>query len=261
MTIDQQYELFDAHLEGSLSADEQKLFDALMLDTEAKNNYETFCAIQKKYMDIVKNEEKEKDFVTNLKIIGKNYTATEANSTIKQAENKPKATLGFTKNLKWVASIAAITILGFFVYTNLRTPKQDMQSLFASNYTVDNLSLERGSTEDSLTQIATLYNNKQYQEVLPLIKTYSALHPNNGNVKIALATCYLSANDFASTENTLNNLIAQQDVYTQKAQWYLAMCYLKQHKKDAAIALLSSLDAKHFYAEKAKQIVKELQKN
>jgi hypothetical protein len=282
MNIETKYELFEAHLTNSLTAEEQILLDALLQDKAVQQEWEEYQNIQNQYKTIVKNEKEEQDFIGNLKEISKHYnsdanidesvpknTPSDVEAYVNQQQTirdsqKPKHKINLfsvTRNFKLGIAAIILIVFGLYFYNMLNPAKQDMQSLFASNYTVDDLSLERGSANDSLENITALYNAKKYVEALPIIKEYSQAHMDNGNMKIALATCYFTANDFINTESTLQNLIDQNDAYKEKAQWYLAMCYIRQEKKQVAIALLSSFEKENFYAEKAKRILKELQRN
>jgi predicted Zn-dependent protease len=282
MNIETKYELFEAYLDNSLTAQEQIAFDALMLDEATLAEFDEYKSIHNQYAKIVKNEKEELDFIANLKQISGQYndvvnidesapknTPSDLNTYVNQQQtiSDSKKTIDkinlftFTRNIKLGIAATILIVFGLYFYNNLNPAKQDMQSLFASNYTVDDLSLERGSANDSLENITALYNAKKYKEAFPIIKTYSQSHNDNGNIKIALATCYFEASDFVNTEYTLQNLIVQNDAYKEKAQWYLAMCYIKQEKKAKAIALLSSFEKDHFYAEKAKQILKDLQRD
>jgi hypothetical protein len=270
MSIEEKYELFDAYLEGNLNQKDLISFEALMLDADSKKEFEEYKNIQQAFINIEKNKPQENAFIDNLKKIGNQYNienaeqhidANNTNTIIPETKTPTTKPLSFTRNIKLAIASMVILAIGLWLYNTIATPKQDMQSLFTSNYTVDDLSLERGSANDSLENITALYNAKKYAEALPIIKIYSQTHADNGNMKIALATCYFTANDYVNTESTLQNLIAQNDAYKEKAQWYLAMCYIKQEKKQDAIALLSSFDKEHFYADKAKRIVKELQRD
>ena len=268
MSIEEQYELFEAYLDNSMTVEEKVSFEVLLNNPEIKQAFEEYSAIQNEYVHLIQQRNKEEAFLANLKTIGKSHPAssTENNTSgdtslvEKNQANAPKrGHLIATKTLKWVMSAAAVLVLGFFGYQNFFKPKQNMQQLFASNYDPEKLSVERGSPDDSLVSIVDVYNKQNYQQALPALINYSNAHPEDSHIKLAIANCHLALQDYGSAEKSLKHIILQQDVFQEKAEWYLAMLYLKQNKKEETIQLLKQFGEHHFYYKKSRMILKNLE--
>jgi predicted Zn-dependent protease len=276
MTIEEKYELFDAYLDNSLSPKDKNIFEGLMLDIETHKEFEDYKNIQNAFITISKNETDKKIFVENVKNISNNYNEINTSTIGEKAENKkeyinaqqakrkakkprPKINpFSITRNIKLSFAAAALMVISFMILPKLFAPKQDMQSLFASNYEPEKLSLERGGNMDSVYTIATLFNAKKYNETTPILNSYITAHPTDYRLKLVLAMCELEQNNFANTELILQNVIADNNTYKEKAQWYLAMTYLKQNKKDKVCELANSFTTDHFFYKKAQAILKNL---
>jgi hypothetical protein len=260
MSIEEKYELFESMMDKSLSAEEKILVDSLMRSQEFKAEYDEYCALQNQFMTMQKNEINEEDFISNLKKISSEHGSSTSNEMASEKLAQSGSTkLTLIRNLKWLLSAAAILLIGFFGYQQFFTPQQSMQQLYASNFSIEPLSMERGTGDDSLETILKLYNNKQYQEALPLLKLYNGAHLENNNTKLAEAICLFQTDNYVQSETVLNAIITENNTYKEKAQWYLALNYLKQEKKAKIITLLKSFDTEHFYSDKAKAILKNLE--
>jgi hypothetical protein len=245
------------------------------LDNSFKKEFDEYCQIQNAYINITKGEANENDFTKNLKSIAQNYTANATTNTheetlseyVKKQEakrdlKKPKQKLNiFTvhRNVKY-AAIAATIIIGFFVSKLfLNSSKQSMQSLYASNFKIEPLSLERGGSQDSIFQIATFFSTKSYDSTIAYLQKYLSTHPNDSKLDMVKAMCYLEKNNFDSTQNILTGIINQNNSFKEKAQWYLAMTFLKQGNKSKVLEMCNSFEKQHFYYTKAQAILKTIE--
>jgi hypothetical protein len=275
MSIEEKYELFDAYLENSLSAEEKISFDTQLLDSSFKKEFDEYSQIQNAFISIAKNKESENEFIQNLKSITQNYTATETTTTkdetlenyvkaqeAKRELKKPREKINiftFSRN-KTIMAAAAFLLIGFFVSKIfLNTPKQSMQSLYASNFKIEPLSLERGGSQDSIFQIATFFSTKSYDSTIAYLQKYLSTHPNDSKLDMVKAMCYLEKNNFDSTQNILTGIINQNNSFKEKAQWYLAMTFLKQGNKSKVLEMCNSFEKQHFYYTKAQAILKTIE--
>jgi hypothetical protein len=262
VTTEEKYELFEAYLDKSLQADEKIAFELLMQNSEDKAAFDLYCQIQNTYVQQTKNETSENAFVENLKKTAEQYNAQDGQSinqsenTTRQHKNSNPFIRSHMRSMALAACLALIA--GIFLFKDSFISEQTSAQLFACNYSIENLSVERGTSIDSLNSIVSLYNAKQFKEVLPQLNMYAAAHPDNGNLQLAEAICNLELNNNAIAEQKLQSIIAANNIYKEKAQWYLAMCYLKQDKQLQLIALIHTFSKDHFYYKKAKEITLRL---
>ena len=255
MSIEEKYELFEAYLDNSLNEDEQILFDTLMQDDVNKKEFEEYKNIQVQLAHVMNSEKDEKAFVQNVK----NISASFKDEKLNERESTNKPTWQISTNTKWILSAAAVLLFGLFIGQQYFNTPTGMRELYATNYTPEELSIERGTNDDSLTAIAKLYNAHQYKEAIPLMQQFMTTHAENINLKIHLAICMMEIQDYPNAEQTLKNVIAENNLYKEKAQWYLAMLYLKQENKKELKALIHQFDKNHFYYKKGKEILNEME--
>jgi tetratricopeptide (TPR) repeat protein len=243
MTIEEKYELFDASLENRLSKEENSVLYEMLKDIEIKKEFDTYVQIQNEYINWQKIELDKKVFKQNLDTV--KLEQQDTMSPVESDRNNSNAIkVSFVKKYLIPLSAAAVILIGVFVamQTGLFTAKQQIAA-----FAPDELSMERGMEADTFANIVTLYNEKKYQEALPLIETYQKAHPENINIQLAKAICYLDKKDFPLAENELQLIIAQNNMYKEKAQWYLANVYLKQGKQEALKSIFKSIRKDHFY--------------
>jgi tetratricopeptide (TPR) repeat protein len=204
-------------------------------------------------------------FIHNLKTLSNEFHNHQTDETkAKQyLHDKPEELitrnkLHISKTLRWAMAVAAVFIIGFTSYEVFFNTKPSMQQMYASNYTAEKLSFERGNGDALLEKVVEDYNNKKYESVLPSLVNYATQHPENNNIKVAIGICQMETASYTEAEVSFNNLISQNDLFKEKAQWYLLMLYLRQQKKQEAVALLKQFTEGHFYFEKGKQILKAL---
>jgi predicted negative regulator of RcsB-dependent stress response len=259
MSIEEKYEQYESYLDGSMSEEERNLFETSLENPDAKKEFEEYGRINSSFARMLQHEEKEKDFITNLQKIAKNYSNESAKQVdLNETKSNQSNSLSFSKNIKWILSAAAVLLVAFFSYQQYFMHPQSMHDLYASNYTPEEISIERGDKNDSLEKIITLYQAKNYTQALEILTPYSKLHPEQANLKIVIAICKLETNQYADAEKELSAIINLNDAYKEKAQWYLAMLYLKQEQREKCISLLQTFNEHHFYYSKAKIILKEL---
>jgi tetratricopeptide (TPR) repeat protein len=257
MRIEEKYELFEAYLDKSLSADEQVAFDVLMQSDAEKKEFEFYCNMQNEYVKLQGIHHAEAEFREQLKQSAANVLATnEVFTNQKAGANKNPFLKSHLRSMALAACLALIA--GIFLFKDSFSGKDSTAQLLATNYQIEPLSAERGSTQDSLISIINLFNQKNYKQALPEINAYVKVHADDLDLQIAAAICNIELNDFAAAEQSLNTIINSDNLYKEKAEWYLAMCYLKQDKKKDCKDILQSFKADHFYKTKALTILKNL---
>ncbi|MFM2387093.1 MAG: hypothetical protein RL660_1850 [Bacteroidota bacterium] len=256
MTKEERYEIYTGQLDASLSVEEQQQFATLMQSEEFAQEYRELESVYGVYAGITKQEEQEQALVATIK------AARAANSDVatnikKNNTQSGGLKLSFSKGTKYAIGLAASLALIIAVYTGTQQSTSP-QDLYKEYYESPSLSVERGTNDDLLAKITQHYNAKQYAEAIPLLESYIALQPQDQKFLLALAICKLNTNRVAEAEKELQAIIASDTTFKQKAEWYLALAYLKNGDKEKAMALLKSFGPDHFYNAKAKAVLKEL---
>jgi hypothetical protein len=263
ISLEEQYELFDAYLENSISAEEQSKLNELLQDNAISENFEAYKHLVEAYQRIEQNNVQEQSLLNTINNVRNDAGTLTVSDESKMAQKAaipkveaPKFT--FTKSLKYIGGVAAVFLIGFFVLQQIGGNTKSGAQLFEQNYSIDNLSNERGDIGlDSVQKAIDLYNAKQFvaaQTYLHNINTKA----NNADLQLAEAICAIENSKAAEAEQLLQTIINRNDNFKEKAEWYLALLYLQQNDIAKAKQMLSSFNDGHFYKEKASAIVKEL---
>jgi tetratricopeptide (TPR) repeat protein len=250
MTKEERYELYVAHTDHSLSASEELKLAELLQEPEYAREYEIYHSINKQFIHIEKFQDTEDAFMQTLKQAQQDYASMNGSTAV----NTPK--LGSTRGLKYALGLAAGLALCIVVYRSI-TKETDYSALYATNYQPIDLSAERGVENDSVVNIVSLYSAAKYAEAQAWLEQFLKSHSDN-KLTLALANCYMAQSKFSDAENVLQHIINANDLYKEKAQWYLALVYVHAKQKDKAVALLSQFSEQHFYYNKAIELLKQL---
>ncbi len=261
MLLEEKYELFEQKMQNTLTAEDAAKLDLLLQqDKDAAEEMTEYIAIQEQLEAMTQNQQQKNAFINNLKKIAVTNSIpldkTEENTKLLTTATTSK--FSFAKNAKWIAAFAALIVIGIFMFKNLSTPQKSMEQLFASNYTAEPLSNERGAMQDSLQQIIDCYSKNNYNEAIPLMEWYTQKHPEKTDLLLATAICNIELKNTDKAIAQLQTLISANTIYTEKAQWYLAMAYLQKGDQQNVKSLLLSFNKEHFYYSKAQNILANL---
>ena len=184
---------------------------------------------------------------------------------MKEEETKsiPIPTENKGKILKMFLAVAAASALFFFCWQFIATEKNTPEQLFAQSYEPYAASIStRGLTsEKSLIQANSYYNGQNYQAAIPPLKTALSNHPNNSDLELALGNSYLFSNQIDLAITHFQNIIQRKDpLYTDQANWYLALSYLKNDQPEKCKNILQLLagDSKADFHQEAAELLKKL---
>jgi predicted Zn-dependent protease len=249
MNTEEKYELFTACLDDSLTDAEKFALAELLNDADAKKEWEAFKHINQMYEQQYADQQSDDAFIQNLTSVAANYPAP-------QIIQKPS--LSFTKKISWTIGIAAMLMIGVFVFKQFSTPTQSMQQLYASNYVPEQLEMIRGNSNDTLASIAAKLESKDYTTALQLLTDYSVQNPNNINVKFTKASTLLANNQTVQAITILQEIAIQKNAAQEKAEWYLLLCYLQTQNASKVKEIIAAMPSTHFYYAKAQAISKQL---
>lgn len=230
-------DLINHYFEGNLTAKERVIFDKLM-DTDPE------------FVDAIAYEKKVKVAITleNRKNLKAKLVGFENNKSEKNF------------NKQWVYIAASVVVLfGISLFFFNQTPTND--KLFATYfepYPNTIAPIVRSNVQKTTKHDAfSAYESGDYQKSSQL---FGALIESSGE-EYALfyqSMSYLMLNDVPQASNILSKS-NWTDAYKEKANWYLALCYIKQNNSKEAKTLLHSLVSENsFNHEKARELLRQL---
>jgi tetratricopeptide (TPR) repeat protein len=177
----------------------------------------------------------------------------------------PPITTKFVINKKLYYAAAIILIFISIGFCLLKPQKLDGQSLFVEFYKpLSEISVSR-SVEDKdgiilLKDAIDYYNNKNYVAASKLFKKIVLNNKKNHIAKLYLGLCGIELDSLKFAKEHLKSLLnANEMFFSEKAEWYLAMVYLKEEKvNDAKVFLKAIVKRKGEYSKTAKLILDKI---
>jgi tetratricopeptide (TPR) repeat protein len=161
------------------------------------------------------------------------------------------------KKINWmryaVAIAAAVTIFIAIMWFLPSTGKNntDASQLYASVYKPYDDAQLRSNNDNNLEKQYQLHNHKQ------VIAAYAQLQNPGAKDNLLAACAYMETGDHASATKLLlllqeNNRVNATTSFSDDAEYYLALCYLKQGKTNEAVKLFTTINNNpgHLYSDK-----------
>ena len=225
-------------------------------------------------MDKNNNIIEDSDIAKGIRQVEKDRDSIDALQSISKSDLelllKKERTKGFAKHtIRRIvyASISIAAIVALVVAFNMFN-NQFGEKLYQAYFIVpDNGTfISRGTFSDiflEMVEFYDYYNNEQYAEALQFaVSTFDEAElTENPELLFYISICQLETNKISDAEENLMLLSKFGDsfFYYQSVDWYLALTYLKQNKKDRAKDILIKIkDEGLFYSERAIEILKKL---
>lgn len=172
----------------------------------------------------------------------------------------------YRRPLAIAAGFLLLIALAFLLQQQMSDPLRSNQELYAAYYQpYQAADTNRGEDTQTLYQQALQqYQAKAYPQTIAKLQEVLAVNPDDIPARFYLAHAYLNSTPPALEEasNYFKEIIDDgKSILVPKAQWYLALVYLKQDQSAAAKAVLQSLSnsADGKLAEQAKDLLGQMQ--
>lgn len=152
----------------------------------------------------------------------------------------------------WYYAVAAsmAIVFGTLIFNQADPQYSDYNSHETAVFT------ERGTAEANLKQAQDFFNGHQYQKAVASFEKLQDLQ--KPELQYFYAIALIETSQFQKAGKVLNALKAGTSVYKDKAAWYLALSYLKQHKTKECKALLQQIPADADEYAKAQELLDDL---
>ena len=181
-----------------------------------------------------------------------------------EKERKEKAVVasgGKTPRFRFAAVITALILIGSLYLVT--TGPQNFDTLYKKNFEIYHSSGTSRSAEAKIPDFKTaldLYNSNDFAGSLPLFRDYLKSYPGEMEVEILYGVALMGNNKFNDAKSAFSSVINNSNnLYIDRAQWYLSLCYIKTEESEAAVRQLESIiNSNSIYREKAKKLVRKL---
>jgi tetratricopeptide (TPR) repeat protein len=161
------------------------------------------------------------------------------------------------------ASVVLLLAIGLFLNSMLNKPANG-DELFQRYYEAPVLSetVRSDAAMDNLYYEAVIhFNNGEFNEALALFEQVVALDDSNMKAHLATGISKLEINHAKEAKKSFKTVIDHQDnLYVDKANWFLALCYLKTDDLDNARLQFGRIasDDRSYKQDEARKILKKL---
>lgn len=246
MAIDEQdLELIEKYLHGKLDAPELESFENRLKADQ------TFAEEVNDY----------KGIIVGIDEYGRDrFSATVAGweQEVKGPSKKKEGKVVSFKNyLAMAASLALLLISGYFLFFN----QSNESRLFAQYFQpYENITSARSDDQGAqlLQDGMSAYDIKDYDQAIVPLKNYLQSNQADPTTLFYLGEAYLANDQPEQAESQYLKLLQQENhVFTETAQWHLALSYLKQKENPKLEQLLKSITAQadHTYYQAAMELL------
>ena len=180
------------------------------------------------------------------------------------------------RNNKWLYAIAASVALlaaAWWVFNNRTTTEVDTNSLYANYYKTEknitndlliNIGQDGGggqltTREENLRYALDQFSHGAFENAEKYFSELNVEFPNDPLIVFYNGLCQMELENYDSAINFLNKAVENNTDYTDAAQWYLGLSYLKNNQINEAIGLFEKIanDNSSVFQKNAKEILKE----
>jgi len=155
----------------------------------------------------------------------------------------------------WMAIAASlILIIGIAFWMYIKS--DPYAEIYANNYHPDpGLITAMGPAEDYDFQIGMVdYKNEQYEKAIGSWNQLIADRPDNDTLQYFLGAAYHATNNLTKAKEYYQQVLGNSaSTFAAEAEWYLALIFLKEGDKEAAIKMLAQSSLP-----KAKALLKQI---
>ncbi len=182
--------------------------------------------------------------------------------SIHQSTFKPKTTRVFNLQNKYFWAAASITAFsGTAIYT-LSKQANNTDRLYNKYYEVwQPAFITRGvTTESDLELISTLFEQKQFEQVISHINQLNESSKISPKIKLIHGCSLMETEQFSLAIEVFCQFDTDDyTIYTETAQWYKALSYLKNKEPEQAIKSLKLIiNYDNTYALEARELLKKM---
>ncbi len=249
-------ELIEKFLEGKMTADETKVFEAKKEEEEFKSLLDDMdLLIEGVKRSAATSSEEEK--LERLKFFGEIMDMEE--NALKEDDSKVVPLYRKPWLLAAAASVALLITVGIVWMQNRPPQNERLFVAYFQPFDSPGSGLTRGSSEENTkTKAYEAYDNARYAEAIKLfneiIKTV-----DDPISHLCLGNAQLENGQLEEAEKTFTHMISEHSELVTQSKWYLALTYLKENKMERAKATLWEISKSSTYGEKARNLLKELE--
>lgn len=245
------YEIIDQYLAGELTGEELAVFEKQMQANPAlAGEVELYKRLGEDIKQVTQPDKTEEELRQHLDLLSKEYI-------------RPKARIVKMKKIWWLGAAVAAAAIVLLIVQPFAREQFNNEKLFAYySAKTDELSpVQRGGSDDAeLIKVAELYNNKKYQQVLPMLEKVITTHPNDKDLLLAKGVSLLQTGNDQAAITVFDEIIKTETVYKNPALWFKGLSFLKMKKLSECRDVLQNLPAGADKYKEAQELINKIEK-
>ncbi len=114
--------------------------------------------------------------------------------------------------------------------------------------------------DKALAQAESDFNQKKYAEVLAALQAHLAVHPSDLESKMFMGLCQLELGQTSDATATFMTYKVSGGVWTPEAQWYLALCHVRNKNWGLCTEVLLQIQPGEPHYEEAQRLMEQVRK-
>lgn len=238
------------YLEGDMEMPEMIAFETQIRESEElKQAIEEYKRIHQSLKMNIAPDEQDRQLVSSLAVLNKQYFQEE------RATKPPKQAKVFSIKpyLKYI-SIAAVLVIGLLVWAPWSSGLYEKYAISRQMSVA-----ERGAdSQNNITKGAELFNKGKYEAARKLLQAEYMLNPQNPLLSYYFAITLVETGKEYEARTIFMNLYKGESVFKYDAAYYVALSFIKEKNKPAAIEWLQKIPEGTANSNKSKELISAL---
>jgi tetratricopeptide (TPR) repeat protein len=173
----------------------------------------------------------------------------------------------FTRPWHYAASAAMALLVAIGLATVLGRPlsNKDLFAKYMKPYelVLTNRSVDNDYVKLLMSRAQEFYLNREFDQAIQIFDEVLELNSNKMEAEFYMGESYMEIEKYLEASKSFTRVIEQDDnLYIQKAEWFLAGCLLAMDETDQARRRLASIasTANHYYKDDAAKILKRMKR-
>jgi len=252
------------YIDGEMTSEDKRLFEQELVTSQSLGHYKNL--IEEIELSLDYDDELTLTFKNKLKNTQELYNAIiETNYVIGSETDEPVITGNRSANWKMLAAAAVVlfVVITSVLYRTFSISSND--HIFSDLYLKYNTRMVIRTAQEAdksvLNSAIQWYNRNNYQAAINQLDKIIQSDPFSTAAHFYRGLSYIETKDYGKAIENFSFIINQNNSrYTENAQWYLALCYIKTNQTGSASIALNKIAAGNsYYKLKASDLLRKME--
>lgn len=249
------YTKIEDYLDDALDDQERQAFEAeVRTDPALAQQLAVVRETRQRLITQWANEPAETDLLETLQKIGSEHFKSGAGSGQTGAGGRL-----FRLPPGWWAAAAAVAATVIAAWFFLRPPSNErLYAQYGAFPEADFTVRGDSPATNDLSAAEAAFNRKDYAEALNLLQAYLAGHPEDAQARLHAGLCHLELKQYPEATAIFSEIGGSKNVWADEANWFLALTYLRQDKRNESARILKLIPQSSGRYEQAAELLSRI---